>query len=382
MFAVRIWQRLSDPYTLAKGVVFSTLAYLAFVIILPSTLLTWKEAHTVGMLDVTPIMRTQLVETLADKVARRYLDEKKGMQIAAAIRQAERNGEYDGISSPGQFAGLMTSELIRFSDDRHMQVMFKPSEVPIFPDRDFPPLPKDDDQSLPAWLVDRLGRYMARFGVEEVTQSDAGIGYLRLDGFFRPYLSAEKFAAAMDRLADSKALIIDLRKNGGGNRDSVARLASYFFDRPTHLTDVIAPRTEKRLHMWTRRNIEGSHYGSVRPVYILTSHATFSAAEDFAYAMQTRKRATIVGEVTGGGAHPIAPFRVSDHFVVLIPVAESISPITHTNWEGVGVQPDIVVHADKALSVAKSLILKKQLEAETDAVRRNKIQAWLRDEGL
>lgn len=363
-----VWKRLSDPYTLAKGIVLSALVYLTFVVILPSTLLTWQEAHTTGTLDVTPAMRAQLVETLADKVARRYVDEKKGAQVAAAIRQAKRHGEYDGISSPGQFAHLMTSELIRFSDDQHMRVVFVPAEVPVFPERPFP-TSHEEDLSLPAWLVDRVGRYMARFGVEEVTQSDAGIGYLRLDAFFRPYLAAEKFAAAMDRLADSKALIIDLRSNGGGSRDSVALLASYFFDQPTHLSDVIAPRTGERLHMWTRKNVEGTRYGSSRPVYILTSHATFSAAEDFAYAMQTRKRATIVGEVTGGGAHPIAPSRLSAHFVVQMPVAESISPITRTNWEGVGVQPDIVVPAERAHSVANDLILKTQLATETDAGR-------------
>jgi hypothetical protein len=364
MPAQGIWKRLSDPYTLAKGIVLSTLAYLTFVVILPSTLLTWQEAHTIGTFDVTPTMRVQLVDTLADKVARRYLDEKKGIQVAAALRQAERHGEYDGISSPGEFARLMTSELIRFSDDQHMRVAFVPAEVAAFPERPFPTR-HEDDLSLPAWLVDRVGRYMARFGVAEVTQSDDGIGYLRLDSFFRPYLSAEKFAAAMDRLADSKALVIDLRGNGGGSRDSVALLASYFFDQPTHLSDVIAPRTGERLHMWTRSDVEGRHYGATRPVYILTSHATFSAAEDFAYAMQTRKRATIVGEATGGGAHPIAPSRLNAHFIVQMPVAESVSPITHTNWEGVGVQPDIVVEAGKARSVADNLILKTLLATET-----------------
>ena len=368
MLASRIRKTLSDPYTLAKGVLVAAAAYLTFVIILPSTLSTWQEVHTMSTLDVTPAMRARLVDTLADKVAQRYLDEKKGAQVAAALREAERHGEYDGITSPGQFARLMTSELVRLSDDQHMGVGFVRDEVPVSQERNFPP-PPNDEKSLPAWLVDRVGRYMARFGVEEVTQSDAGIGYLRLDAFFRPYLAAEKFAAAMDRLADSKALIIDLRSNGGGSRDSVALLASYFFDQPTHLSDVIAPRTGERLHMWTRKNVEGTRYGSSRPVYILTSHATFSAAEDFAYAMQTQKRATIVGEVTGGGAHPIAPSRLSAHFVVQMPVAASISPITRTNWEGVGVQPDIVVPAERAHSVANDLILKTQLATETDAGR-------------
>jgi C-terminal processing protease CtpA/Prc len=251
--------------------------------------------------------------------------------------------------------------------------------VPDFGDRNFPPPDKDDLSPL-AWLIDRLGRYMAKFDVEEATQSDAGIGYIRLTGFVRPYLSAEKFAAAMDRVADSKALIIDLRENSGGNRDSVALLASYFFDQPTHLSEVVAPRTGERLHMWTRKDIEGRHYGSTRPVHILTSHATCSAGEDFAYAMQTQKRAIIVGEATWGGAHPMAPFRLSSHFVALIPVAETTSPVTHTNWEGVGVQPDIVVRASDARSVATTAILKQQLTSETDATRRAKIQVWLQAE--
>ncbi|MFC5549429.1 S41 family peptidase [Massilia aerilata] len=351
MLAARLRREFSDPYRLAKGIAFLAIAYLTLAVILPSTLATWQEAHTAGRLDVTPAMRAELVESLADKVSRRYLDAAKAAGVAAALRQAERDKEYDGISSPGQFARLLTSELQRLSDDRHMQVIFAPEGVPVLEERNFPP-PYKDEQPLPAWLVDRLGRYMAKFGVEEATQSEAGIAYLRIDGFERPHRSAEKFAAAMDRLAGSRALIIDLRNNSGGNRDGVALLASYFFDQPTHLSDVVAPRSGERLQMWTRGKVEGAHYGSARPVYILTSHATFSAGEDFAYAMQTRKRAIVVGETTRGGAHPMAPFRLSPYFLALIPVAETISPITHANWEGAGVRPDIAMPAANARSYA------------------------------
>jgi hypothetical protein len=379
MLAERIKGVLSDPYDWTKGIVLAALAYLFLGIILPAVLSTWEEVHTVGSLDVTAAMRARVVDTLADKVARRYVDAQKAERIAAALRQAERDGQFDGITSPSQIARLLTAEVVGSSGDSHIRVLFSPSEVPDFADRSFPPLPKED-LSLPAWLIDRLGRYMAKFDVEEVTQSDAGIGYIRLTGFVRPYLSAEKFAAAMDAVAGSRALIIDLRDNTGGSRDSVALLASYFFDQPTHLSDVVAPRTGERLHMWTRKDVDGSHYGSRRPIFILTSRTTVSAAEDFAYAMQTRKRATIVGEVTRGGAHPVAPFRLSSHFFAAIPVAESISPITHTNWEGVGVQPDIVVPARDARSVAATEILNKQLAMETDAARRVRIQAWLRAE--
>nr|WP_262894925.1 S41 family peptidase [Hymenobacter guriensis] len=103
------------------------------------------------------------------------------------------------------------------------------------------------------------------------------------------------------------------------------------------------------------------------PLYILTSKKTFSAAEDFSYAMQQAKRATIVGEVTGGGAHPTMPFSVGQGFVVHIPFARSLNPITNTDWEGTGVQPNVEVEASKALIKAQELIFReRQATAKTD----------------
>jgi hypothetical protein len=115
---------------------------------------------------------------------------------------------------------------------------------------------------------------------------------------------------------------------------------SYFFDRPTHLTDIEAPCRDERKQMWTSAQVEGRRYGAARPVIVLTSHATFSAGEDFAYSMQTTGRATVIGKPTRGGAHPVARYRLAAHFIGQIPVEQSISPITNTNWEGNGVQPD------------------------------------------
>lgn len=379
MLTDRLKYALSDPYRCAKGAVFVALAYLLFVLILPGILSMWAEVHTAGSLDVTPAMRAQLVEALADKVTERYIDAQKGVHVAADLRKAEGDGEFDGITSPGQIARMLSAEIARSSGDQHMGVIFSAAEVPDFGDRNLPPQ-DTDDQTIYAWLMNHVGRYLAPMDVDEVTQSDAGIGYLRLGGFKRPYLSAGRFAAALDSLADSRALIIDLRDNGGSSRDGVALLASYFFDQPTHLSDVVAPRSGERLQMWTRKEVQGRRYGEGRPIFILTSHGTFSAGEDFAYAMQTRKRATIVGEVTRGGAHPTAPFRLSPHFIAAIPVAETISPVTHANWEGKGVQPDIVVPARYARKLATSTILKQQLAVETDAARRARMQAWLRAE--
>jgi hypothetical protein len=356
----------SDPGVLAKGVVLLALSYLFLGHLLPAVLGTWQETHTMSNLTISPAMRAGLVESLADKASRHYLYADQGAQLANVVREAERDGKYSSLSTPQELARALTADMRDATNDMHTAVEFSAAEVPDVGDRGID-LPPNDDVALPVWLINRLGRTLANFGVEEVTQSESGIGYIRLSGFFRPFLAGEKYAAAMNRVAGSRALIIDLRDNGGGKADSVALLASYFFEQPTHLSDIEAPRTKERKQMWTRKEIEGTRYGSTRPVYILTSRNTFSAAEDFAYAMQTRKRATIIGEVTRGGAHPVARFRLARHFIVCMPVAQSISPLTHTNWEGGGVKPDVMVPAKAALDVATMAILWKHCDTCTPA---------------
>jgi len=157
-----------------------------------------------------------------------------------------------------------------------------------------------------------------------------------------------------------------MRDNGGGYASRVALLASYFFDRRTHLTDIEAPRRQEREQMWTRAQVEGRPYGAARPVVVLTSNATFSAGEDFAYSMQSTGRATVIGEPTRGGAHPVERYRLAQYFIGQIPVKQSISPITHTNWEGNGVQPDRVVSADFALRVAKQMLRARLAPTDSD----------------
>jgi C-terminal processing protease CtpA/Prc len=94
---------------------------------------------------------------------------------------------------------------------------------------------------------------------------------------------------------------------------------------------------------------------------VLTSKRTFSGAEEFTYNLKNLKRATIIGETTGGGAHPGGVFRASEHFGVFVPTGRAINPITKTNWEGTGVTPDVAVPADQALLVARLTALKKSL---------------------
>ncbi|HEX7842047.1 MAG TPA: S41 family peptidase [Kofleriaceae bacterium] len=179
------------------------------------------------------------------------------------------------------------------------------------------------------------------------------VGYVRLDEFAPSEEAAPRTAAAMSLLADTGALIIDLRSNGGGWPAAVALLISYLFpaEEEHHLHDIYS-RFDGITHQhWTSIEVSGKRYIG-KPVYVLTSTHTFSAAEGFAYDVQALRRATIVGEVTGGGAHPSLVEKLDTNFLLVVPDARVINMVTHTDWEGIGVKPDVAVPADQALDVA------------------------------
>jgi C-terminal processing protease CtpA/Prc len=157
----------------------------------------------------------------------------------------------------------------------------------------------------------------------------------------------------MNLLSNSDALIIDLRKNGGGSPAMVAYLSSYLFgSEPVHLNSLYWRKTGKTQEWWTDPEVPGPHMPEV-PVYVLISGYTFSAAEEFTYNLQSLKRATIIGETSGGGANPGGPRPITPHVTLNVPSGRAINPITGTNWEGVGVIPEIKCPADDALDVAR-----------------------------
>jgi retinol-binding protein 3 len=139
----------------------------------------------------------------------------------------------------------------------------------------------------------------------------------------------------------------------------LAYVSSYLFDKRTHLNDLWTRRSGKTEEFWTRDSVPGRRFGGEKPVYVLTSAQTFSGGEEFAYNLKNLKRAIIVGETTGGGAHPVSGHPIDEHFSIGVPFARAINPITHTNWEGVGVKPDISVPAGDALATAQRLLREK-----------------------
>lgn len=211
------------------------------------------------------------------------------------------------------------------------------------------------------------------FGFKKVERLGGNIGYIDFRGFAPAKYSKETIASVMGFLSNCDAIIIDLRQNGGGDPTGVQQICSYFFDEtPVHLNDLYFRPENKTEEFWTLKDIPGQRMPDI-DLYILTSNYTFSGAEEFAYNLKNLKRATIIGETTGGGAHPGDMMAVNENFVIFLPNGRAINPITKTNWEGTGVTPEIAVSQDKALGTARLTALEKLAQKTSDAKLKAKL---------
>lgn len=311
---------------------------------------------------VDSAMRKEAVDTLVAKLNDHYIFPDKARQIEAVLRQRQHEGKYDGMKDGEQLAKQLTEDLHGVAHDLHMAVEFSPDPVP--PDLAIGPPPAtqaewDQRSSFARRLMMGVYRRVGNFGVEKVDHLAPHIGYLQVSEFPPPFFVADTYAKAMDKLADTEGLIIDLRNNRGGGPESVALLVSYFVDQRTRLNDIWERDTGITTQQWSHDKLDGKRYGGKKPVIILAGPGTMSAGEDFAYTMQAMKRATVIGAPTWGGAHPARPYRLGEHFYAVIPGRRTISPITRANWEGVGVIPDIAATPDKALAAAKDLLQRR-----------------------
>jgi hypothetical protein len=261
--------------------------------------------------------------------------------MSDALDRQQKRGEYRAIADSDVFATRLTDDLRATSHDRHVSVQFTTGIVPP----DDPDRRPDSDPN--------LGRQLAasNCGFEQAEHFPPNIGYLKFNQFAEPSICAPTAIAAMGFIADSDALIIDLRDNHGGAPPMVALIGSYLFAGPTHLGDIYDRQNNTTEQSWTLPYLPGRKFID-KPVFILTSRKTFSAAEEFAYDLKNLRRATVIGEFTGGGAHTMAPHRLDDHFFIEVPFGRFINPITQADWEGTGVEPDIRVAAADALDEA------------------------------
>ncbi len=297
--------------------------------------------------------RLEVIEGAIKKLNETYVFPEVAKQMETALRERMQRKEYDAISSSSALARTLTEQLQAVSKDKHLRVLFTGNGTPAFGGRMNP------EQY-------RMMASKRNYGFEKAERLSGNIGYLDLRGFENVELASETAAAALTFLANTDALIIDLRQNGGGDPAMVAFVSSYLFDKKTHLNDLYLRAENRTEEFWTRDTVPGKKFGGEKPVFVLTAKYSFSGAEEFAYNLQTAKRATIIGEITGGGAHPVAPQRINEDFTIGVPFARAINPITKTNWEGVGVKPDVAVPAAQALKTAHLAALKAVQPKTTD----------------
>lgn len=315
--------------------------------------------------------RRQIVDHLAEALDEIYVFPEVAGEMNDLVRGRLTAGDYDELVSMPALTERLTEDLRSISHDLHLSVR------PI-PERDFSAEKEVDPDEL-------RRRYLARaragnYGFKQLDRLAGNVGYLDLRGFLPAEHGGATAIAAMNFLATADALIIDLRQNGGGSPSMIQLISSYFFAEPVHLNSFYIRRDDSTQQFWTQAHVEGPRM-SETPIFVLTSGRTFSAAEEFTYNLKNMERATIVGETTGGGAHPVDMHRFPElGFEVSLPFGRAVNPITGTNWEGTGVEPDVAVPAEKALDVAHRGALKALLEKESDPDGKERLQWAL--EGL
>lgn len=293
--------------------------------------------------------RHEIVRQLARIVEDNYVFPEVAKKVAEKLRATDDKDGYRDAINLAALAKRLTKDMRETGKDIHFNVWYDP---------DFKPAFSDTAPNKEALAQQRERAEEVAAGVFKVERLPGNIGYIDLRGFEPPVFSAPAIDAAMILVKNTEAIVLDLRMNGGGEGETVAYLMSHFFAEgdQRHLNDMIFRQGHRTQQYWTTTAV-GIHY--TRPVYVLTSRRTFSAAEECAYNFQAQKRATLVGETTGGGANPGDVYPITHGLVAFVSNGQSINPVTHTNWEGVGVKPDIVTPAARALDVANAKILRE-----------------------
>lgn len=289
-----------------------------------------------------------VLEQINNLIREQYISAEKGEQLAHWLETHQQQGILDDLTDPVEFAHAVTELLAPY--DNHLLLRYDPSPG------------------------DPMARHQMRarrsnYGFYAVQRLAGNIGYIDLHELPPVSVAGAMAHGAMALVSSTYAIIIDLRSNSGGTPEMVQLIASYFFDeKPRSLSGVYWRATDQTIPQATLSHLPNQRMPHV-PLYILTSGMTFSGAEALAYDLQALERATIVGETTQGGAHPSAHYKVGEHFEIRIPIGRAINPLTNSNWEGIGVQPDVDVHASEALLTAHLLALEELEESYPAFIR-------------
>jgi hypothetical protein len=313
---------------------------------------------------ITAAQRREAIAQLAAALEQHYVFADKGRALGQALRTHLARGNYDALVTGERFARAVTAELTALVHDKHLELRYVDAPVPAAP----PSAPAASDAEEAAEQ-----RYL-NYGVFEARRLKLNLGYLSFHVFGRPTaLAGDKIAAAMRLVADTAGLIVDLRDCHGGDTDTVALAESYLVPAKTHLLDMYTRDDNSTEHVHAATDLPAPRYVD-RPVVILIGDTTASGCEAFAYAMQSQRRATLIGGPTAGAAYFGSPRRITDHFMAFVPVGRPIDPITHGDWEGGGVTPAVAAPPDRALDAGELSLLRALAPREPSPRRQAAMQ--------
>jgi len=321
----------------------------------------------------TAKLKSEIAKKVGKMLTSNYIFPETAKKMEEHLNTQLKEGKYEKIDNKEDFARALTNDLRKISKDRHIRVTYDPAAVKRI--RASNSKSKEEREKEQKAQIER--ERQRNFGFRRLEIMEGNIGYLDLTGFSGLDQAAETIIAAMNFLANSNAVIIDLRDNGGGSPFTIQIISSYFLEEYTYLNSFKWRGEDIIKQFWTLRYVPGKKMYDT-DLYILTSSRTFSAAEEFTYNLKNLKRATIVGETTGGGAHPGGSRIVNDDFLVWVPSGRAINPITKTNWEGKGIVPHISVPRNNALDKALYTALEKLIEKTEDEGKKQRWQ-WALD---
>lgn len=307
-----------------------------------------KDAGNAGIIhaareyaQVDAAERHRVIQGAIANLNQHYAYPEVARKITSALAAHEKNGDYQAVKEAGAFADLLTKQMRDTSQDMHLDILYSPDPLPEHPLGAIP-------ESMERYR-EYIEHYNCTFEKTEILRHR--IGYLKLNSFPDHFVCEATARAEMNRLNDASAIIVDLRENPGGDAEMVMLLASYLFDHPEYMYN---PRENTTQQCWTRSPVPGNKLAD-KPVYILTSGVTSSAAEHFSFDLKMLRRATLVGETTSGAAHSGVFHRIDEHFGMGIPETKPINPFSKSDWAVVGVEPDVKVKAADALEIAVKL---------------------------
>jgi len=306
---------------------------------------------------INTAMKAEIIDSVCAALDEIYVFPDVAQKMGDRLRKGLQDKKYADINDPDEFAEIITGELREISNDKHLGARaMTPEMVERY----------SQDELTDEALKEELERMKYKnFNFVKVERLDGNVGYLKFNGFVEADKGGATAVAAINFLNHVDALIIDLRDNGGGSPSMIQLITSYFFDEAVHLNSFYIRKEDSIKQFWTQAHVQGEKMADV-DLYVLTSDYTFSGAEEFTYNLKNLERATIIGETTGGGAHPVTTRMFPNLlFGVRVPFGRAINPISGTNWEGTGVTPHIEVPADQALDVAYLEAL-KGLNEKTD----------------